>query len=96
MAEGLLVRRREGRAGGAISRYRKCGSPCNLSSQQEVASQRIGFPTVATVNVAADLDGVDLSGANLTGATIYRTELNKACGTGAKLDPGLTIKPCPK
>jgi hypothetical protein len=30
----------------------------------------------------------------LTGATVSQSQLDKACGTGVKLDPGLTIKPC--
>jgi uncharacterized protein YjbI with pentapeptide repeats len=43
-----------------------------------------------------DLTGVDLSGADLTDAkNLIQTQLDKACGTGAKLPPGLTLKPCP-
>jgi uncharacterized protein YjbI with pentapeptide repeats len=44
--------------------------------------------------VRADLTGADLTGADLTGATVYQTELDKACGAKAKLDFGLTLKPC--
>jgi uncharacterized protein YjbI with pentapeptide repeats len=43
----------------------------------------------------ANLSG-DLSGANLSGAIISQAELDQACGTDVKLDPGLTIKPCQK
>jgi len=49
---------------------------------------------------AADLTGADLNGADLTGADLreakYLTQaqLDQACGTDVKLDPGLTIKPC--
>jgi uncharacterized protein YjbI with pentapeptide repeats len=41
----------------------------------------------------ATLDGANLSGADLSGAAnITQVQLNGACGTAAKLDPGLTIK----
>ena len=53
----------------------------------------------------AFLYGANLSGAtlvastlmyaNLTGATVSQEQLDKACGTDAMLDPGLTLKPCP-
>jgi hypothetical protein len=43
----------------------------------------------------AHLRGADLSGANLTGATVTPLVFDRACGTNVKLDPGLTIKPCP-
>jgi hypothetical protein len=47
----------------------------------------------------ANLSGADLSGANLSGAylrdaTISQTQLDEACGTEAKLSPGLNLKPC--
>ena len=42
------------------------------------------------------LNGASLNGADLRGArNIFQTQLDKACGTDVKLDPGLTIKPCP-
>jgi Pentapeptide repeats (8 copies) len=42
------------------------------------------------------LNGAILNGADLTGARFIRqAQLDDACGTGVKLDPGLTIKPCP-
>lgn len=45
----------------------------------------------------AHLTGARLSGADLTGATIKQAQLDQACGIiNVKLDPGLTIKPCPK
>jgi uncharacterized protein YjbI with pentapeptide repeats len=58
----------------------------------------------------AHLRGATLTGTNLTGAQLHlsylsyadltgakgllQEQLNQACGTAAKLDPGLTIKPC--
>jgi uncharacterized protein YjbI with pentapeptide repeats len=46
----------------------------------------------------ADLSGADLSGADLSNARyLTQAQLDKACGTDAKLSPGLTLnKPCPK
>ncbi len=43
---------------------------------------------------SANLTGADLNNAFLRGATITQEQLNEACGTDAKLDPGLTLKPC--
>lgn len=49
----------------------------------------------------ASLGGADLSGANLTDADLTGAEglsqpqLDRACGAGAKLPDGLTLKPCP-
>jgi uncharacterized protein YjbI with pentapeptide repeats len=44
----------------------------------------------------ADLSGADLSGADLSGAqNLQQQQLDKACGTDAKLPPDLTLKPCP-
>jgi uncharacterized protein YjbI with pentapeptide repeats len=40
------------------------------------------------------LDLANLTSADLRGATVLQTQLDKACGTDVKLDPGLTIKPC--
>jgi hypothetical protein len=37
----------------------------------------------------------DLSHANLSVAIVSQTQLDVACGEDVKLDPGLTIKPCP-
>jgi uncharacterized protein YjbI with pentapeptide repeats len=42
----------------------------------------------------ADLRGANLRGANLGGASVSQEQLNTACGTKAKLDTGLTLKPC--
>ena len=43
----------------------------------------------------AYLDYADLDGADLRDAKIMQAQLDHAaCGTDAKLDPGLTIKPC--
>jgi uncharacterized protein YjbI with pentapeptide repeats len=49
---------------------------------------------VPAIPTGANLTGTNLSGADLTGAIISQTQLDQACGTDAKLDPGLTIKPC--
>ncbi len=49
----------------------------------------------------ANLQSTDLSGAHLDGADLTSTknlsqaQLDRACGTGAVLPPGLTLKPCP-
>jgi hypothetical protein len=54
----------------------------------------------------ANLSGVDLRGANLSGADLFYANLtgarldgqkqfDVACGSDAKLPPGLTLKPCP-
>jgi uncharacterized protein YjbI with pentapeptide repeats len=45
--------------------------------------------------VNGTLDAV-LSGADLRGAKITQAQLDMACGTEARLDPGLKIKPCQK
>jgi uncharacterized protein YjbI with pentapeptide repeats len=43
----------------------------------------------------ANLSGADLSYANLSEARfLTQQQLDEACGTDVKLDPGLTIKPC--
>ena len=44
----------------------------------------------------ANLRGADLSGTNLSGAKLDgQTQLDEACGTGTKLPPDLSLKPCP-
>ena len=44
----------------------------------------------------ANLTGAILTRATLTGADLTQVQLDTACGESVKLDPGLTIKPCPK
>jgi hypothetical protein len=44
--------------------------------------------------IGTRLSPADLSGANLKGAKTTQAQLDQACGTNAKLDPGLTLKPC--
>jgi hypothetical protein len=45
----------------------------------------------------ADLTNADLSSADLTDAKgIVQSQLDAACGVGARLSPGLTLQPCPK
>jgi uncharacterized protein YjbI with pentapeptide repeats len=47
-------------------------------------------------NLNAILWGTDLRGANLSDADLdNQQQLNAACGSDAKLPPGLTLKPCP-
>jgi hypothetical protein len=46
------------------------------------------------ISPPADLWGTNLTGSDLTGTTVSQTQLDKACGTKAKLDAGLTLKPC--
>jgi uncharacterized protein YjbI with pentapeptide repeats len=42
------------------------------------------------------LSGADLSGADLRDArNLAQPQLDEACGTDAKLPPGMTLKPCP-
>jgi Pentapeptide repeats (8 copies) len=44
---------------------------------------------------SARLDGANLSGATLnTAKNLEQQQLNGACGTNARLPPGLTLKPC--
>jgi uncharacterized protein YjbI with pentapeptide repeats len=43
----------------------------------------------------ANLTGTQLNDADLRGAKITQAQLDQACGKNAKLDPGLTLKPCP-
>jgi uncharacterized protein YjbI with pentapeptide repeats len=61
----------------------------NLSHADLTGAQLNGADLTGT-----DLTGAQLNGADLTGTTVSQRELDKACGTKAKLDPGLTLKPC--
>jgi uncharacterized protein YjbI with pentapeptide repeats len=47
-----------------------------------------------TILLGLDLHGADLSGADLHETAISQKELDQACGSGAKLEPGLRLKPC--
>jgi len=51
------------------------------------------MPTRANLS-AGKLSGANLSGADLSGAIVSQTQLDEACGDGAKLPPGLNLKPC--
>jgi hypothetical protein len=66
----------------------------NLSGARLAGANLTG---VALINVK--LNGADLTDAKLEGANLSRvtqTQLDEACGTNAKLPPGLTLnKPCP-
>ena len=42
----------------------------------------------------ANLAGADLGGTDLTGTNITQRQLDSACGSGARLPPGLRIRPC--
>jgi uncharacterized protein YjbI with pentapeptide repeats len=52
-------------------------------------------PLTGAHREGANLNGANLSGANLSGAKISQMQLDVACGSDAKLPPGLTLKPCP-
>jgi hypothetical protein len=46
--------------------------------------------------IGTNLSGADLGDlANLRGAIVTQAQLDQACGTNVRLDPGLTLKPCP-
>jgi uncharacterized protein YjbI with pentapeptide repeats len=63
----------------------------DLSNVRRLGDARL---TAAKMH-AADLTGAILTGANLSHAVVTQAQLDQACGTDVKLDPGLTIKPCP-
>ena len=48
------------------------------------------------VDVHGRVHRFDLTKANLTNAVVTQAQLDLACGTDVQLDPGLTIKPCPR
>jgi uncharacterized protein YjbI with pentapeptide repeats len=51
---------------------------------------------IGAILTGAILTGANLRGADLRGAKVTQAQLDEAyCGTYAKLDPGLTLKPCP-
>lgn len=59
----------------------------------------LSYATLTANLSRADLSGAtltraNLGGADLTGAIVSQEQLNTACGTKAKLDTGLTLKPC--
>jgi Pentapeptide repeats (8 copies) len=59
-----------------------------------------GADLTGAMLMGAKLAGADLSGANLTRANLAyvdltTVDLDEACGSDAKLSPGLTLKPCP-
>ena len=73
----------------------------NLSAAHLNVAQLTGADLRRTNLRGADLTGADLTDANLTGAdlsaaaNLIQRQLNTACGTDAKLPPGLTLhKPC--
>ena len=76
-------------------------SGANLSSANLSLTMLIDASLNNTNLNNANLNGTHLNGASLNGAdlrgarNIFQTQLDKACGTDVKLDPGLTIKPCP-
>jgi uncharacterized protein YjbI with pentapeptide repeats len=60
-----------------------------------LARAHLEFADLRDANLSgAVMEEVNLSGADLTRAMIKQPELDDACGTNVKLDPGLTIKPC--
>ena len=79
-------------------------SDAHLNDAPLTKADLIGANLNNTTLTKADLSGAnlrgttltkaDLSGANLS-TVVSQRQLDQACGTGAKLDPGLTLKPCP-
>ena len=75
-------------------------APAFIEGKRQRLAARIFVPT----DDAADLAGAILTRADLTGADLRHTklggltqeQLDQACGENVKLDPPLTIKPCPK
>jgi hypothetical protein len=64
----------------------------NLSGANLTGASLFG----ASLSGTASLFGANLRGADLRGArNITQAQLDQACGTDVKLDPGLTLKPCP-
>ena len=41
-----------------------------------------------------NLAGADFGGTDLTGTNVTQQQLDSACGSGARLPPGLRIRPC--
>jgi uncharacterized protein YjbI with pentapeptide repeats len=71
----------------------------NLSGGNLIGANLSGASPNGANLRGADLGGANLNGttlryADLSGATVSQTQLDKACGTDAKLPPGLTLKPC--
>jgi hypothetical protein len=60
----------------------------------DMSGAHLGNPD-ALPHYNAELRGAQLSRVDLSGATVLQSQLDEACGTDVKLDPGLTIKPCP-
>jgi hypothetical protein len=79
-----------GRASGVIS-----GSASANLSNTNLSNANLERASLSANLFDADLSGADLTGAFPTGATISPDQLDKACGTKAMLNPGLTLKPCP-
>jgi uncharacterized protein YjbI with pentapeptide repeats len=67
----------------------------NLSGANLSVAYLIGAHLSGADLSHANLTGAHLNGADLIGATVTQAQLDQACGTDVKLDPGLTIKPCP-
>ena len=44
---------------------------------------------------SAKLHGAHLVEVDLSSARVFQSQLDETCGTNVKLDPGLTLKPCP-
>src|SRR5438477_373679 len=70
-------------------------SGANLSRANLFSADLSNVRLHGAILTGADLTAADLSGASLTDATVTQAQLDQACGTDVKLDPRLTIKPCP-
>jgi uncharacterized protein YjbI with pentapeptide repeats len=66
----------------------------HLTNARLIGADLIGADLTGADLTGADLTAAHLSGARLRGAKLMQAQLDQPCGTNAKLDPGLTIKPC--
>ena len=66
-------------------------------SYADLTGAHLGGAVLAVAKLGgtdANLTDANLSVADLSGTQITQVQLDQACGTDAKLDPGLTLKPC--
>ena len=65
------------------------------SKGKEGRKANLSNATLSKANLSdAHLSGTILTNADLSSATVSQTQLDEACGSDAKLPPGLTLKPC--
>jgi hypothetical protein len=92
-----VIGRRAAREGDRVDLSAARIAGANLSSAG-LSGANLFFADLRGANLSsADLTSADLSDANLSDVKdLSQAQLDKACGTDAKLPPGLTLKPCPK